>query len=883
MKYRRLLFISGTVGIAAIAGYTIEPTLRPTLAGLFQSDSDRVPIATKTPTVKPKDTEATSPSKPKKEVNVDDLLAGIGGDTGEDSGSSQLDDMNLGGEVIDASGFEDITVDESDDAPVALKRFQRKGGYKAQAALEEPYTGEIPHSLWRNPKRLKSILAGRIRSRLGNNKPESIATFLGDPANRLALAQWELLNRGNVDALNKVMKGDDTAKELAPLLNDLRWISGFVYDGEMANSDVAMGILYHLRKVDPNMDMIEVSEQDGVAHPAPTIKRRIAAAIAAEYARQGWYGGNEKLSNKEIRDMERDGIPVPRAASGRKGKADIYKLARERYQFFAESAEQRLLNSYFFYMPNWLMRFTCGWKGTSGFGTPTTMRWLRDNVAAPARAYIGMGGQVPYLPTNIFGDSIHGPFYYAPFDPLYPSNLSKMTRDIGAVCGGVSHFAISSANANGVPGMTMGEPGHCAYAVYVDGKWHAGNSISKERSMHWSFWGNSSWSTLQAYSDMYEMGAVTRDAQMINTLADLLAQNKNPNFALDLYQMAITSQPLLQPAWQKYITTASEHLARAPKKWMAVNQFLCESLAPSSPESCANYLKDTVYPAMLNRVRSRELKIEASKVFFDNLDKQEESVWDIEPVLQMQFDPLQRGTSIRMEYFRNLVDTAMSKPQFASMLTWAVRTAHGDGKPLAKALMEYIDEKRAGSKDLARIDAAIIRAAEELQDEEMFHKYSAPYLAGKNNLPQIEPLPGKLISDTGMILLSDYHPDRPESVAYHAAALTPKGGSIYSLPGKHQTVTVALDKAKRIGGIIIVPDGSLTPYIQWKIDVSRDGKSWETLIELPDAYDKKPYLRININKSAPTAKYIRIDSGKNQTHGIQFKSIQIYDNSKSKK
>ncbi len=780
-----------------------------------------------------------------------------------------------------ASDFQDIELDESDDAPVVLKPFQRKGGYKGEAALEEPFVGK-GDSIWRNPKRLKSILATRVRSRLRSNKPEDIATFLQNPENRLALAQWELLNRGDLNAFNKVMRADDTAKVLTPLLNDLRWVAGFVYDGELDRTDVAMAILYHLRKVDPNMDMIEMSERDSSAHPAPTIKRRIAAAIAAEYARQGWYGEGRELSSQERREMERDGIPIPRGTAGRKGKSDIYRLARERYQFFAESAEQRLLNSYFFFMPNWLMRFTCGWKGNNGFGSATTMRWLRDNVAAPARAYIGMGGQVPYLPTNIFGDSIHGPFYYAPFSPLYPDNLSKMTRDIGAVCGGVSHFAISSANANGVPGMTMGEPGHCAYAVYVDGRWHAGNSISKERSMHWSFWGSSSWSTLNAYTTMYQAGAVTRDAQMIKTLGDLLAENKNPNFALDVYQIAIATQPLLQSTWQKYVTTASEHLARSPKKWLAVNKFLCEALAPTSPESCANYLTGTIYPAMLKRVRSTRQKIEACKVFFASLDKQEENIWDIEPVLQAQFDPLSSGVSARMEYLEALVDTAIAKPQFASMITWAVRTAHQQDKRLAPVLMKYIDSKREGAKDLALIDAAIIRAAEELADEEMFHKYSEPYKGGKNNLPEIEPLPGKLLSDNAMVIMSDYHPDRPESVAYHAAALTPKGGSIYSLPGKHQTVTVVLEKPKRIGGIIIVPDGGLTPYIQWKIEISTDGKSWETLIELPDAYSK-PYLRLAINRKAPMAKYIRIDSGKNQTHGIQFKSVQIYDNSKSAK
>ncbi len=879
MKFRRSIFISGSIGIGAVAGYMLEPALRATLAEMLGVMPPDKPVAVaKTPTK----TTAPPPTKEKKNVDVDDLLGGFGGESssdssGEDDPIVMTDDDS---DVIDATSFEDIVLDESDEGPAELKRFVRRGGPKAQDALEEAYIGKDSMALWRNPKLLKRKLAGNLRSRLKSNKPEDVAEFLKSPANRLALAQWEMLNKGDLDVMAKLLRSSEATKELYPLLTDLRWMTGFVYDGELSRSDIALSILYHLRQVDPNMDLIEMNEQDGVAHPAPTIKRRIAAAIAAEYARYGWFGDAKELSSSEIREMERDGIPIPRTEKGKRGKSDSYRLARERYLFFAESAEKRLLNHNFFFMPNWLMRFTCGWKGNSAYGTPSTMRWLRDNVSAPARNYVGMGGQVPYLPTNIFGDSIHGPFYYAPFEPLYPGNMSKMVRDIGAVCGGVSHFGVSSANANGVPAVTMGEPGHCAYAVYYDNAWHAANSISKERYPHWSFWGESTWSAMKAYSDMYEAGAVTRDAQMINTLADLLADNRNPIFALDIYQMAITTQPLLQPAWSRYITTASKHLKGSTKKWMAVNQFLCESLAPASPETCANYLKDTVYPAMLSRMRSGQMKVEATTAFFSNLDKQEESVWDIDPLLQMQYDIMPKGVSPRMNYFKPLVDTAVSKPQFASMLTWAVKAAHQESSAMGKTLMNYIDEMRSGSKELVKIDAAIIRAAEELEDEEMFLKYSAPYLGGKNNLPQIEPLKGNLISEGAMVMMSDYHPDRPESVAYHASALTPKGGAIYSLPGKHQTVTVRLPKAKRIGGIIIVPDGSLTPYIQWKIEVSRDGKKWETLIELPDAYEK-PYLRIDIKKGAPTARYIRIDSGKNQTHGIQFKSVQIYDTSKS--
>ena len=54
--------------------------------------------------------------------------------------------------------------------------------------------------------------------------------------------------------------------------------------------------------------------------------------------------------------------------------------------------------------------------------------------------------------------------------------------------GALSNLGASAAMANGIPATTMGEPGHCAYAVKIDDTtWQPSYSLSWKRGMHTSF------------------------------------------------------------------------------------------------------------------------------------------------------------------------------------------------------------------------------------------------------------------------------------------------------------------------------------------------------------------------------------------------------------
>lgn len=228
-----------------------------------------------------------------------------------------------------------------------------------------------------------------------------------------------------------------------------------------------------------------------------------------------------------------------------------------------------------------------------------------------------------------------------------------------------------------------------------------------------------------------------------------------------------------------------------------------------------------------------------------------------------------------------LVDNVALHPEFCQMIAWAVKTAHGEGKPFAKKVMAMIEkaiEEHPDSKDL--ISCGVIRGAEEIGDMELANLWSQDYLDSGKQMPEYEPAGGNLVSPGGLVTLSKYNDDQ-SNIIHHAAALTEKGGHIYSAFGKHQTVTVELPKKTRIGGIIIIPSNGCGSYRTWKIEISADGQTWKTLTELPDG-SKEPYIRVCIKRSHPTAKFIRIDSGEDQLVGINFKAILVYDNKKVK-
>ena len=877
-------------------GFLVEESIFPV---------EKKPVATET--AKPDETpvaDDVAPDTPP--TTPDDTVVVV-----DDTPLPDEDDTPVVVDDVDDVDFTDSEDDEDeDDQEGTTVRHLRKVAYESDGRVpvrEEKFIGKLSQHDWRQPKNLHKRLAAKIRRAIYGVKPEQAIEAIKKPETRLMLAQWELLNRADMAELSKLMKDRKAAESLAPLLNDLQWVSSFVYDGQLTKPEVALAMVYHFRLADPHMDR-DVLEDNSVAQSG--VKRRIAAAVAVEFTRNNWYGEGRELTEQELNILKENGMPINKLydKSKRKeaGKKDVYRSARERYLYLSQSWDQGKLHAKFGALPDWLMHFVCGWKSDmySPFGSASSLRWQRDNASAPSRSYEGMCHQVPYLPLNVFGDTIFSSWYYEPFDALFPGQHSKVVRDVGGVCGSLSHFGASAAVAFGVPAFTMGEPGHCAYAVYHQGKWHPSNSLFPKHTPHWTCWGLTSWSSLNMYSEMYENGQRTRDAQLIATIGNMYAANRSPNNALKFYEVSAVMQPLNQTVWKDYLQTAAKSLSRKPGKYLGVNEFVCSSIAPKYPEMCANYLTEVIYPTMLKTLRNPKQKLVAFDSFFKHLDKNEEAEWDIEKMLDQQFESINKVPSIKEHYFQTLVEAVQQHPDFGPAVSWAVRKAFTDSDRMGKKVRAMVDKALAETPDdeehdQARrlLNGAIVRAAEEMcraaitsnarisnRDKDYYmslvNEYSKEYLSEETRMPEFASPEGHLVSAGGVVMLEKYNEDLT-NIVQHASALTPKGGLIRSQAGKHVKLIIELPKKTNVGAIVIVPAaGSCSSYREWSIETSEDGKKWELFQNMPDSSDK-PCLVAEV-KRAPKAKYIRIDSGAEQMVGINFKAVLVYDNKKTR-
>ena len=882
MKPKYVLLLSFIAGLTG--GYLAAPELVTMLTQHLQAQAEKM--------------ASTATGTPEQTTDTTDYgeLIGLTPAKGSSRPGTQPRKDEPSPEDITEHYEDSVVLEEEDDpegentTPTGIATYTPKHKPNAEDESSKPfreqkYTGKLTTANWRNPKQLKRTLATKLRSRLKDVDQQSVEEFLKDPEVRLMLSQWELLNRSNLDVLAKLMHDERSAKALEPMLNNLEWVSGFVYDGELEQAEIALSMIAHFAQVDPNMS--KDPDIEGQPH-SPWLKRRVAGAIATQFTRNQWYGELRPLSKEEKAELKKLGYHMPALPDGsrNKGKKDIFRDARERYLFFAESIDKGLLHSQFGALPTWQLHFVCGWGDIGGFGTATTMRWLRDNCAAPASAYTGMYSQVPYLATNMYGDSIHSEWYYQPFDALYPGNFAKEVRDVGSVCWGLSSFGASAACSYGVPAITVFEPGHLAYAVYFDGKWHPANSGAiedQQRHPDYNIWGTNTWLALQMQTDMYKQGAITRDAQLVISMAGIMQDCRNPNNALALFEMAAQMQPLYRPIWALYMSSATAALKRQPRRWLGVNDFLCKSLTPQEPHYCANLLLQIVYPGMLKTLRSPKQKLEAFESFFRNLKTNSKDKWDTDELLNTQYQALGKAAIYKKHYMQMLVEHVAKAPEFNIMFVWAMKTAIHEGKVMRREVLEMIQNAistHPAAKD--HLSAAVIRAAEECGDMELANEWSKDYVSPA--------LPNAPASAGALVMLSTYPIDDNLASLKHAEAVSGGVGLISTNDEwdasmsknndtKGQSVTLVFPKRTHVARIEIIPGGlHLSKWGYLILEISKDGEKWEPFLELDETESAKDHLDISITKNQPVVRYLRIsDVGMRGPSQINFRAIRVYD------
>ena len=763
------------------------------------------------------------------------------------------------------------------------KKAGKKGAKKA-ASIKN--IGIVKGAEWVDCAKVRDKVAAEIAKKIGTPTEASVAEFIKVPENRLLLAQWVVAD-AELRSLESVKKATEARtkdlekakKELADLEADLpkdlaelpvavawnrkklvekierleaeqksdhlfsesaagkggaklmemlggdpEWLSQFAFTGECVRPGMALSILKKISKDNPDM----VSDR---------MVRDIATATALEYAKSGW--------------NQQDAV--------------------ERANFYIKSWKDDRLNTEFDTQPFWQRRMVCGCKGDNPYGSVASLSWAQENMHLPADRYSGSCWRCAYRLNNIYGDSIHGPLYYAPFESTLGDNREAMTYVIGGVCGSLSHFGAFAALANGVPALTAGEPGHCAFIVLVGDKWTPAYSLSWDRGLHWQVFSNvHSYSSLHSATELYsaEQKNETEMSDAWRVIAGVKATAGDMAGAIECYEKATTTQPRNWMAWREWRETLEKSSATTPAQWLKLNDTLCSVLVPLYPEMAFEHMQKGLSDDLAAALTPEELR-KAYLKFWQSVKEMGPDRWHIERLADRQVAAMKinKDTEKLCSFYADVLSATVSNSKYApAILNWGNTLGQKldrDGNArLMQATIKGIGSGSGSMTDEERIELLkpAILASEKNRDRAAFQAIAKMVAAtGYKNpdvkMPTIEPYPGKLASEGGLVWTSSTSQwDKPHN---HAGLLTPEGGSFHTAKDKDAYIAVELPRQVYINGVVIVTvPGSASRHNNMKIQVSEDGENWTDVQDLGPCNQR--VMRSDLGGKKPVAKYVRI-------------------------
>lgn len=587
--------------------------------------------------------------------------------------------------------------------------------------------------------------------------------------------------------------------------------------------------------------------------------------------------------------LERDTITATALEYGRYGWS--YDRALTRAAYLCRHAKAGELNAEFATLPFFHRRVVCGWKGHHSSGFDESFEWCLKNVHLPAQRYTGACWRCGYVLDNVYGDSVHGEDYYTAFAGMYDENHHRFTKEVGGVCGSLSHFGASAACANGVPALTAGEPAHCSYIVLVNGKWTPAYSLDWDRGLHWQpFRENYKFSSLHLADALYvdpQAAKATARAEQYRILSALLESEGKVKDACKAARAATTAQPLHYIAWRE----RAEQLARtAPdqaNQWEELEKQICAALAPAWPELAAELLLKHVYPNMGKAAPSHN----PAPVFWGKVKGMGPDRWKMEDLLDAQvayMTPAMGEDKAVASVYRTALGKTIADEKYAPVvLSWGNSRSERMSPEGQRALLTVMTDtlsKSGESTDDAKnkLIGTALNAAAKMHDAATYGKLAA--MIGSRPDPDVDmvaevpTLPGKLLSEGGMVTVSSTSGyDKP---AAHPALLTPAGGSFHTDNQVRPWVCVELPKLGYVTGVVIVGTPQNPNFHRlngMQVQVSETGRDddWHNAgTNLGEPTDR--IIKVDVSEASPKAKFIRILRDTDVGEFFHLNGIYVY-------
>lgn len=705
----------------------------------------------------------------------------------------------------------------------AYDKLEKKG--KGQTGFRSE---DFAPDAWKKPDIIYKDLLERILSKIGDGSDEAIWAFLADPANRLDLARITLIRKVGYEGIRKVTEQKMGSAMLFELSSDLDWINGVIFSGP--TDRLGQGLVY-LAKI---YSLYSEDMQDPVT-------RRIAATTATEFAR-------ERYSEKDM-------------------------LARFAYYFSSYQAGK--LNVLFNDLAYWETRLVTGCKEPGGWGSPQSLAWQRDNVRLPVEGYLGASGQLIYRLRNVAGDSVFSDDYLGPIMKYTKNTTAWAHREIGGVCGACSHYGAYGALAAGLPAMTMGEPGHCAYAVRVGTEWQKGYSIYWQHGMHKTFWGMHDWDFLILMQDLYTERNKTMVSDELVALAELLASRRMMKSAIDCFDAAVVAQPLNWPAWISYAAYLKQKAPQNKEKWKEMHDRVVETMAVKFHNCAASMLSRYVYPHLLPLEPNRRERNKMFAAFFKKCKDFGTNRWDIAPLLTAHMAGCPNPEE-QLAYMKEALNTLMDKPDYSgAVLAWgldfiaSVPGSDAENEKLQEEFSELVVKTMSRARTTKKtIDATWAALGEAIYtaatngDKRTFQAIGK--LASRKckkmfpkNKFKFRAFPGKIVSAKGIIrTATTLDPGQMPQCCLHWAVLQKTGGQIPAKFEGNSGMTLELEDNSRLSGLVCLFGENARRDRDFKVEVSDDGQNWEPVrakCEISGAV-----IRCDMRDAAPCARFVRL-------------------------
>ncbi|MBR3902988.1 MAG: hypothetical protein IKJ29_04940 [Akkermansia sp.] len=711
----------------------------------------------------------------------------------------------------------------------ALGEMRRLSNLLEKQEEENYINDEFKAADWADPEKIYFTLADRVLSKLGKLDEATIMRFLQDPANRLDLARITLIRKAGSQGIRSVTTRPKGKEFLASLSKDLNWMSNLLYSGPTKEMEKALGYMETLYGL--------VGDQE-MAVPAT---RRIATTAALEFAREGW--------------SEQDLVG--------------------RFNYYNNSWKEGKLNSYFDTLQYWETRFVTGCKqpgdGAGSWGGPRNLAWHRDNVRLPMEQYHGAEGQLAYRLRNVAGDSVFSAEYLAPIWKYVNFTTGWAYREIGGVCGALSHYATFSALAAGLPASTMGEPGHCAYAIRIGNEWRRGNSIYWQHGLHKTFWGEHEWGYLILTQKLYEERFKTLAADQMVAMADFLTARRKMKAAFNSYEIAIKAQPNNWPALKRYAAYLKFKAPEDKDKWMTLHDTIMDGMGKEHYHAAATLLSRYVYPNLAPLVKDRAKLNKMYSGLFAHFKDWGANRWDITPVLDAQISTCATDDDKRA-YLRESLRVLMRRPDYAgAVLTWGLgyisQLPEGDGKiqeEFTNMLVQAMSRAGTSKKDIDATWGTLgeaIHAAAKNKERRTFQAIGRlAYKKCKKKFnkkgPRIKGFSGRVVSATGWIDTATTIGNLSEC-CLHWGVLQRFGGT---MPGKFEGkagLTVGLEKKSDLTGVVCVSsEKKLKNDRPFYIETSDDGQNWYRA--RPNGVISGNQIRFDFKNSGISGKFVRM-------------------------